>query len=133
MARSQRRTTYQATGAIIRNIIRRLDALEQRLGRNSRANGPTEFARRWEILEENRLRDQVARDEAFSKRNPELWRQMEVDRRARNRKTTILNKRLRAEGLRPVTLDLSLAQRVKKLQQLEARNHAQSSKLTASS
>jgi hypothetical protein len=108
MARSRRRTTHHNTEATIRSIIRRLDALEQRLQRNSGGTqGPSDPKRRWEILEENALRDQV--------------------------KTMILNRRLRAEGLRPVALDLSLAERVKKLRQLAARNSAGTAKQAAPS
>jgi hypothetical protein len=132
MARSQRRTP-QDTEATIRSIIRRLDALERRLqGRRGGTQGPSDFERKWQILEEHELREEVERDEAFSKRNPEIWRKMESDRRARNKKTTVLNRRLRAEGLRPVPLTLSLAERVKKLRQLEAMNNARTAKRTAS-
>jgi len=44
-----------------------------------------------------------------------------------------INRRLRAEGLQPVELEPSLAQRVKKLQQLEARNTAESARRTTRS
>jgi hypothetical protein len=92
-----------------------------------------EFERRREILEGYFLRRQVAYDETLRKGNPTLWRQLETGRRARNREKAALNRRLRAEGLRPVELELSSAQRVKKLQQLEARNKAESAKRTTRS
>jgi hypothetical protein len=91
-----------------------------------------EISRRMEILEEEFLRRDVARAEALRKDNPAAWRQIESCRRARNRETAALNRRLRAEGLRPVALELSLARRVKKLQQIAARNHAKSAKRKAS-
>jgi hypothetical protein len=104
MAQSHRHPTHQDSEATLRSIIRRLDALEQRLQRSRVATqGPSAFERRWEILE------------------------------APNRKATFLNQRLRAEGLEPVALGLSLTQRVKKLRQLEARNSARSAMRTASS
>jgi hypothetical protein len=87
-----------------------------------------EMSRRMEILEEEFLRRDVARDEALRQENPSLWRHMESGRRARNRETAALNRRLRAEGLRPIEPQLSLAQRVKKLQRLEALNKAKSAK-----
>jgi hypothetical protein len=125
------RTTLRPTAATIRSIIRRLDALEHCLRhRGTRGAKRSDFGRRWEILEEHSLRRQVARDEALRNENPALWRQLEISRRARNRETAALNRRLRADGLRPVELELSLAQRVKKLRQLEARNKAESAKQT---
>jgi len=87
-----------------------------------------EMSRRMEILEEEFLRRDLTRDEALRKQNPSLWRQMESQRRARNRETAVLNRRLRAEGLRPIEPQLSLEQRVKKLQRLEASNKAKSAK-----
>jgi hypothetical protein len=87
-----------------------------------------DFERRREILEEHFLRRDVARDEALRAENPVLWRQLETGRRARNREKATLNRRLRAEGLTPVDLEPSLAQRVKKLRQLEARNKAESAR-----
>jgi hypothetical protein len=83
-----------------------------------------EIQRRQEILEEHFLREAVARDEALRAGNPTLWRQMETGRRERNRKNAVLNRRLRAEGLQPVALEPSLAQSVKKLKQIEARERA---------
>ena len=81
-----------------------------------------------EILQEEFLRRDVAREEALRKENPTLWRQMESARRARNRENAAVNRRLRAEGLPPIEPQLSLAQRVKKLQRLEASNKAKSAK-----
>jgi hypothetical protein len=81
-----------------------------------------------DILQEEFLRRDVARDEALRKENPALWRRLESGRRARNRETAALNRRLRAEGLRPIEPQLSMSQRVKKLQRLEASNKAKSAK-----
>jgi hypothetical protein len=86
------------------------------------------MSRRMEILEEEFLRRDVTRDEALRKEDPSLWRQLENGRLARNRETAALNRRLRAEGLQPIEPQLSLAQRVKKLQRLEALNKAKSAK-----
>jgi hypothetical protein len=83
-----------------------------------------EIERRSEILKEHFLRQDVARFDALRRENPTLWREVETGRRARNRDTAALNRRLRAEGLSPVELEPSLAQRVKKLKQIEARERA---------
>lgn len=72
------------------------------------------------------MRLQVAREAELKKENPALWRKIEQARLQRNRKTESINKRLRAERLRPMELEPSLDQRVKKLKQLEARAFARS-------
>jgi hypothetical protein len=108
--------------ATFREIIRRLDAIERRLNHGgTRAVPESDFARQFEIIEEERLRRQVARQSLLRQENPILWRKLEMDRRARNREKAVLNRRLRAEGLHPVELEPSLAQRMKKLQQIDAR------------
>ena len=94
-------------------------------GRRTRALVPElEFERRWHIIDEDHLRREVAREEALRKERPDLWREREDQRRARNRERIELNRRLRAEGCRPVELAPSLKQRLKKLQQIEARRRA---------
>ena len=80
--------------------------------------------RRIQILEEEHLRREVARASALREQHPSVWRELEKTRRIRNRETAALNRRLRAEGLRLVKLEPSLEQRVKKLQQLDARESA---------
>ena len=60
--------------------------------------------------------------------NPTLWRAIEKDRRVRNQETSALNRRLRAEGLRPVKLEPSLDQCLKKLKRLESRTRARTPK-----
>ena len=92
-----------------------------------------EFERRREILEEHFLRRQVVRDEGLRRENPTLWRQLETGRRARNREMAALNRQLRAEGLPLVEPELSHAQLLKKLEQLEARNKAESATRTTRS
>jgi hypothetical protein len=85
-------------------------------------------SRRMKILEEEYLRRNVAREERLRAENPALWQELDLARQARNQDSAAVNRRLRAEGLRPVALEPSLGQRVKKLQQLEARNKAESAK-----
>jgi hypothetical protein len=80
--------------------------------------------RRIQIIEEEHLRRDIARHSALREKHPDLWGELEKVRKSRNRETAALNRRLRAEGLRPVRLEPSLEQRVKKLQQLEARESA---------
>jgi hypothetical protein len=85
-------------------------------------------SRRTKILEEEFLRRAVEREKRLRADDPALWRELDLARQARNQETAAVNRRLRAEGLRPVSLELALSQRVKKLQQLEAPNKAKSAK-----
>ena len=77
------------------------------------------------IIEEHYLRQPIAREEALRRDRPDLWRHAEAGRMARNREQAELNRRLRSVGCRPVATELSLKQKLKKLQQLEARNRAE--------
>jgi hypothetical protein len=83
-----------------------------------------EFDRRQSIIDEEHLRRLIARDGALQRDDPAEWEKREKSRLARNRETAAINRRLRAEKLRPIELEPSFEQRVKKLQQLEARNRA---------
>lgn len=83
------------------------------------------FDLRDRIIEEHYLRQTIAREEALRRDRPDLWRHAEAGRMARNRQQAELNRRLRAAGCRPVRTELSLKQKVKKLQQLEALNRAE--------
>ena len=117
--------TKGPSAAAFRDVLRRLDAIERRLaGRSADStHSPSDLMRRWDIVEEERMRRRVADDTALRRENPARWReQLQQTRRAQNRETSALNRRLRAEGLRPMELEPTLEQRVKKLQQLEARN-----------
>jgi hypothetical protein len=77
------------------------------------------------IIEEHYLRQAIAREEALRREHPDLWRRSEAGRVTRNREQSELNRRLRAAGCRPVETELSLKQKMKKLQQMEARNRAE--------
>jgi hypothetical protein len=77
------------------------------------------------IIEEHHLRQAIAREEALRRDRPDLWRHAEAGRMARNRGQAELNRRLRSAGCPPVATELSLKQKVKKLQLLEARNRAE--------
>jgi len=114
------------TAAAFRDVVRRLDAIERRLTSRSTepAYRPSDLMRRWDILDEERLRGQIARDGALRRDDLTEWKNREKRRLARNRETVAVNRRLRAEGLRPIELEPSFAQRVKKLKQLEAGNRA---------
>ena len=79
--------------------------------------------RTW-IIEEYRLRKEVARQEELRRNNPDVWRWQEDIRIAGNRADAALNRELREAGCQPVAPSPSLNQKVKKLQQLEARNRA---------
>jgi hypothetical protein len=81
--------------------------------------------RRARIIEEHFLRREVAREEALRRDDPDGWRRMETWRVARNREQAELNRKLRAAGCRPVSSELSLKQKMKKLEQLETRNRAE--------
>jgi hypothetical protein len=80
---------------------------------------------RTRIIEEHHLQQSIARDEAFRKEHPDLWQRADSARIARNKAQTDLNRTLRAAGCRPVSMELSLKQKMKKLQQLEAQNRAE--------
>jgi hypothetical protein len=81
--------------------------------------------RRARIIEEHFLRREVAREEALCRDDPDWWRRMESGRVARNREQAELNRKLRAAGCRPVSSELSLKQKMKKLEQFEARIRAE--------
>jgi hypothetical protein len=80
--------------------------------------------RRLAIIKEEFFRRQVADHSMIQIEQPALWQALEKGRLELNRETALLNRRLRAEGLRPIELEPSLPQRVKKLQQLDARKSA---------
>jgi hypothetical protein len=134
MPRSTSPPSVRPSISALREILRRLDSIERRLNRPaSRVYGQSDLMRRWDIVEEEQLRRRVARDTALRRDDPTQWRAREQERRARNQETSALNRRLRAEGLPPMELEPSLEQRVKKLQQLEARTGAESATRKAGS
>lgn len=80
---------------------------------------------RTRIIEAHYLQQAIAREEALRAEHPELWRRAEASRIARNKAQAGLNRALRAARCKPVEIELSLKQKMKKLQQLEARNRAE--------
>jgi hypothetical protein len=80
---------------------------------------------RMRIIEEHYLRREIAREEALRRERPDSWRDSETERIARNRAQTELNRKLRDAGCQPMATELSLKQKMKKLQQLEVRNRAE--------
>ena len=85
-------------------------------------------ALRSRIIEEYHLQQSIARDEEFRREHPDLWQRADDARIARNKAQAALNRRLRAAGCRPVMIELSLKQKMKKLQQLQGRNRAETAK-----
>jgi hypothetical protein len=83
-----------------------------------------ETDRRVSIIAEHYLRREIAREEAL-RRDARLVAPGGKGRLARNREHAELNRKLRAAGCRPVSSEPSLTQKMKKLQQLEARNRAE--------
>jgi len=83
------------------------------------------------IIEEHRLRTEVERDERARRESPDYWRWRENLRLQGDRADVELNRKLREAGCRPVPRSLTLAEKVKKLQQLEARNRAEIATLRA--
>src|SRR5262245_16584700 len=83
-----------------------------------------DWRRRDQILEEDYLRHRVERHAALRDKDPILWRSLEQARLKRNRERSVLNRRLRAEGLQPLELEASFDQDVKKLQRLERQERA---------
>lgn len=80
---------------------------------------------RTRIIEVHYLRQAIAREKALRAEHPDLWRRAEDARLARNHAQAGLNRALRAAGCTPVETELSLKQKMKKLQQLEALNRAE--------
>jgi len=127
-ARTPKTDSFARLRAAIRDLDSRVRALERRLAPVRR--GPSRSALpqlelRLRIIEEEALRREVEREEVLHRDRPDWWQQSEQERRARNRAKGPLNRRLRAAGLRPVALELSLAQRMQKLRRLEVRNRAE--------
>jgi hypothetical protein len=127
----------RSSRAAFQHFVRRLAALERRLGVHGNLRTPAlavdrDVSRRWEIVEEDRLRREVERELRIRREHPALWRQMDEGRVARNQATAVLNRRLRAEGLRPVEVKRSLQQRVRKLQQPDVRTRAGTARRTRS-
>lgn len=81
------------------------------------------------IIDAHYLRREIARDETMRRDEPERWRRQEAQRRLRNREKVELNRMLRAAGCRPMDLEPSLAQKMKKLQRLDATNRAEIERL----
>ncbi len=84
-----------------------------------------EFERKSLILDEWRLRKDVERERTIREQDPDAWRRLNAERIDRNRATAMLNERLRAAECRPMSLEMSLTQRERKLQRLMARNEAE--------
>ena len=82
-------------------------------------------ALRTRIIEEHHLQQSIARDRAFREEHPDLWQRADDARVARNEAQSELNRKLRAAGCEPVMMELSLRQKMRKLQQLQAQNRAE--------
>jgi hypothetical protein len=80
---------------------------------------------RTRIIEVHYLQQAIAREESLRAEHPDLWRRAEDARIARNKAQAGLNRALRAAGCQPVETELSLNEKRKKLQQLEAENRAE--------
>jgi hypothetical protein len=79
---------------------------------------------RMSIMREERLQQQIARDEELRRTNPAGSRSREAARNAVNRDFERTNQRLRALGLEPVGPEGSLGRRRQELQRLKKRNAA---------
>ena len=82
-------------------------------------------ALRTRIIEEHHLQQAVAREDALRSARPELWRQVDAARVARNLALVELNRTLRSAECRPVALEPSLQQKMKKLHRMQALNRAE--------
>ena len=116
---------------VVRDALNQLKALQRRLGRRHAAKleADDELRLRWNIIQEDLLRREIAADQAVRTKDPELWKRREMARLARNREIAALNQRLRNAGLRPESLRPSLKQRMKKLQRLESINRAETARI----
>jgi len=115
---------------VVRDALNQLP-LQRRLGRRHapKLEGSDDWRLRWNIIQEDLLRREVAADEALRTKDPELWKQKEVARLARNREIAALNQRLRNAGLLPESLRPSLKQRMKRQQRLESSNRAETARI----
>lgn len=77
------------------------------------------------IIEAHYLQQAIVREQTLRAQHPDLWRRADDARIMRNKSQSGLNRMLRAAGCEPVKTELSLKQKIKKLQQLEARNRAE--------
>ena len=89
-------------------------------------------ALRARIIEEHHLQKAVAREDDLRSTRPELWRQVDAERIASNLALTELNRKLRSAGCRPVALEPSLQQKMKKLQRIQDLNRAELASATRS-
>lgn len=122
------RPSQKSTKALLRDIARRVETLERHLiaGRTRDFRSRRgDSALRWNIIEEDRLRREIEREQMFRREQPVEWRRRERERLFRNREHADVDRRLRAVGLRARIRELSLKQKMQKLKQLEARNRAE--------
>ena len=77
------------------------------------------------IIEAHYLQQAIVREQTLRAQHPDLWRRADDARIMRNKSQSGLNRTLRAAGCDPVKMELSLKQKMQKLQQLEARNRAE--------
>lgn len=82
-------------------------------------------ALRMRLIEEHQLQESIAWQNSLRAEHLELWRKLEAARHARNQANQALNQKLRSAGCAPVTLELSLPQKIEKLRRLQARNRAE--------
>ena len=82
-------------------------------------------ALRMRIIEEHHLQKAIASEDALRGTHPELWRKMEAARVTRNLELAELNRTLRSAGCRPVALEPSLRQKMKKLHRMQSPNRAE--------
>jgi hypothetical protein len=94
--------------------------------------GINELQLRTRIIDEHYLRREISREAALRRDQPDLWRRLEASRKESNRAKSELNRKLRAAGCEPVQGELSLTQKMKKLQQVEARNRAETANVQRS-
>jgi hypothetical protein len=117
---------------LLQDLARRVGALERRVMRASipqRASNASDLMLRWRILQEDRLRDEIAAEERLRRERPDEWRRRDRERVAANQADAGLNRRLRAAGLDPQPARLSLRQKMRKLQRLRAQNLAETEPL----
>jgi hypothetical protein len=80
---------------------------------------------RTRIIQEHHLQQSVAQEDALRSTRPDLWRRLDAGRVARNLALAELNRKLRSAGCRPVALEPSLGQKMKKLRRIQALNLAE--------
>src|SRR5215510_1507582 len=79
MAPTRSKTRKAIGSPVVRDVLRRLKALERRLQsrQTPKRQESDEWRVRWNIIEEDLLRRGIAADQVLRKKDPDLWKRLE--------------------------------------------------------